>query len=135
MSNLSYSNSVKEPTVSLFRTGKFPLHSGGESDFKIDCDWLTDEDIEALAHKFGPALPPYSMVIGIPWGGIRLATELENYTNPQGGILIVDDVYTTGNSMEQEKNKIAPNYTTSGIVIFARKAVPDWITAIFQTNL
>ena len=33
----------------LFRHGQFTLHSGSQSAFKIDCDALTPDDIEALS--------------------------------------------------------------------------------------
>jgi len=35
--------------MNLFQFGDFSLHSGSKSKWKIECDALTDEDVEALA--------------------------------------------------------------------------------------
>lgn len=35
--------------MNLFQTGNFKLHSGKTSNFKIECDALTDEDLETFA--------------------------------------------------------------------------------------
>lgn len=41
--------------MSLFRYGKLIAHSGSELDYKIECDALTDDDIDCLARIYaGP---------------------------------------------------------------------------------
>ena len=117
--------------MSLFNTGAFRLHAGGVSNFKIDCDHLSDEDIQALADYIGPRLK-FSRVVGIPEGGLRFAEALHKYCSLDGPLLIADDVLTTGRSM-QEAYFDHPGYANIiGVVIFARGQCPDWITPIFQ---
>ena len=116
-------------TPVLFQSGDFTLHSGDKSNFKIDCDALTDEDIESLAMVVTRRVR-YSSVYGIPTGGIRLAKALEKYCYTEGPRLVVDDVLTTGNSMNEVKRE-----GDLGIVIFARGKCPDWVVPIFQMNV
>ncbi len=80
----------------IFQTGKFKLSSGRDSTFKIECDNLTDEDIETFAELIGSSFS-FKSVEGVPTGGLRLAKALESYIDPGSGVhLIVDDVLTTG---------------------------------------
>ena len=116
------------------------LHSGGRSQFKIKCDALDDRDIECLAWITSTYLiGKFSEVHGVPRGGVRFAKALEKYKSKEGAILIVDDVYTTGNSIK----KFTKQYlkTLIGkiesppmrfVVIFARNESPEWIIPIFQ---
>jgi hypoxanthine phosphoribosyltransferase len=78
----------------------------------------------------------FGLVIGIPRGGIRLATALIKYTTLDArSVLIVDDVLTTGASMEQTRGRFEGSAEQiRGVVIFARAKCPDWITTIFQLN-
>ena len=124
--------------MSLFNTGYYRLHSGEISNFKIDCDALTDEDIDAIALQLIHRLPLFQTVEGVPRGGLRLAEALQKYTVPRENgwykdvgypLLIVDDVYTTGGSMEEHR---AGRYEAIGAVIFARKPTPSWITPLFR---
>lgn len=113
--------------MSLFQRGTFKLHSGAASDFKIDCDALTDDDIHTLALLVSKTFN-FSRVIGIPRGGLRLAAALAPLHNADSHVtLIVDDVLTTGGSMERA---YVPG--AIGVVIFARGKCPAWITPIFQ---
>jgi hypothetical protein len=118
--------------AALFQRGQFTLHSGATSDFKIDCDALTDEDWAALAQEAAKVLPPFGVVIGVPTGGIKFAAALEAY-KAEGAerVLIADDVLTTGRSMEEKRSGWAVE--TIGVVAFARGPVPDWITPLFTT--
>ena len=121
--------------MTLFKWGKFISHSGIELDFKIECDALTDEDIECIA-KYISSKVDFSMVRGIPCGGCRLATALEKYTiwKEPIKVLIVDDVLTTGTSMEKEKDSLLSQIDSNniiGFVIFARTTPSDWINAMF----
>jgi len=123
--------------MSLFEHGDFHLHSGGRSTFKIDCNWLMDEDWCAVASLLRSLLPKYGGVVGIPTGGLQLAKEMhrgvtiselaEGKTLPT---LLVDDVLTTGASMEEWRAKIKGDVI--GAVVFARGSCPDWVLALFQ---
>ncbi len=118
--------------MSLFQQQNIILHSGQLSDFKIECDDLTYRDIETLAYLISKRLKFFS-VFGVPNGGLKIAKVLEPYrsTDSHFPVLVVDDVLTTGNSMNQFvidhhiKNPI-------GVVLFSRGKCPDWITPIFQ---
>jgi len=123
--------------MSLFKKGRIKLHSGKISDFKIECDALTDEDLDTLAYLVSKKVK-FGIVSGIPRGGLRFANILRKYRNPTGFVLIVDDVLTTGNSMNEERERMAkllglsPKKGFKGVVIFARGKCPDWVTPIFQ---
>ena len=114
--------------VNLFNYGSFKLHSGQTSHWKIDCDALSDRDWETLAFMIQSKIK-FGSVIGIPSGGLKLATALEKYKTSDFPALIVDDVLTTGGSMKALKLKY-PN--SIGVVVFARDKCPEWITPIFQ---
>lgn len=116
--------------MNLLVSGKFKLHSGAESNFKIDCDALTDEDLATIAMLISEKIK-FSDVYGIPRGGIRLANCLARHRTSNSCLLIVDDVLTTGNSMEETKRKLG-RLDTLGVVIFARSRCPDWIRPVFQ---
>lgn len=123
--------------MSLFQRGNFTLHSGEESWFKIDCDFLTDEDLDTLALLVAEdyRVGPFFIVEGVPTGGERFARALEKYAlskyatarNPR--VLIVDDVLTTGGSMERQR---AGRDNVQGVVIFARGVCPDWVVPLFS---
>lgn len=115
--------------MSLFQLGDFILHSGDISHFKIDCDALTFEDWEAIAFLVKEKFK-FSKVIGIPEGGIKLAQALEKYIELGHQTLIVDDVYTTGNSMFA-MNVNRPEMCI-GVVLFARGKCPSWVWPIFS---
>lgn len=113
--------------MSLFRLGDFKLHSGQESNWIIDCQALTDNDLKCLAHLGRALVGPFGNVIGIPTGGNRFANAMQKYSSI-GPDLVVDDVYTTGISM------LGMNFMSNekGLVIFTRtRVVPGWITPIF----
>jgi hypoxanthine phosphoribosyltransferase len=117
--------------MSIFIKKDFISHAGMSLDFKIECDNLTDEDIETLAYIISKEVK-FRDVIGIPTGGIRLQNALEKYKIESSilPIIIVDDVLTTGKSMKEYKKKYNADY---GYVIFSRaKRLPSWIGAIFR---
>ncbi len=117
--------------MNLFQTGEFTLHSGGVSDFKIECDALTEKDLETFARLISQKYD-FSFVVGIPTGGEALAEKLEKYVNEYASkTLIVDDILTTGASMEDYHWDI-DGKENMGVVIFARGPCPDWITPIFS---
>lgn len=123
--------------MTLFDSGKFKSHSGKTLPFKIDCDYLNNEDIECIAEYIASKCS-FGMVFGIPSGGDRLTEALEQYIEPDApfNVLIVDDVLTIGHSMEYEKASMPPQVHPNDIigwVIFARTEPPKWINAVFRT--
>ena len=118
--------------MTLFKQGKFTSHSGLVLDWKIDCDALSDEDIETIAYVASRMVGTFSGVFGIPTGGERLAKALDKYSNPRAPAqcLIVDDVLTTGKSMEEAAKKLPPS---KGFVIFARTNPPEWFDRDWET--
>lgn len=113
--------------MSLFNWGKTKLSSGKFSPFKIDCDALTPSDWECLANLALCFLRPFYRVEGVPTGGLMLATFLSPYAQKVGDLLIVDDVYTTGKTMENQRN----GRDARGLVVFARFPPPPWIRPLF----
>jgi hypoxanthine phosphoribosyltransferase len=75
-------------------------------------------------------------VHGIPTGAVRIERALNKYCNPNSSyLLIVDDVLTTGNSMEEAKLRFETDYNQEnilGVVLFARVKPPEWVYPIFQ---
>ena len=118
----------------LFELGAFQLHSGGESSFRINCDALTPEDWAALAKIAADRLPPFGAVTGIYRGGVPFAHHLWKYSSQAGRnpLLLVDDVWTTGNSMRTERDSLGDVGEVIGCVVFARTPVDDWVTPLFQ---
>lgn len=123
--------------MNLFQQGNFTLHSGEEVWFKINCDALTNEDLDTLALLVAEdsRIGSFAVVEGVPTGGLRFAKALERYAlseyanvqNPR--VLIVDDVLTTGNSMEEQR---AERDKVQDVVIFAREKSPDWVVPLFS---
>lgn len=126
--------------MNLFKSGDFTSHSGKKLKWKIECDALTADALECLAKMIADRVK-FDNVYGVPRGGIELQTRLEKYTHIRefhDTALIVDDVLTTGKSMEDMRAKVqksASGYSNIiGVVIFARGKCPEWITPIFQLN-
>lgn len=120
--------------MSLFQHGGFTLHSGGRSAFRIDCDALTDEDWQALAHMIADRVGAFSAVVGVPRGGLKLAEALRPLVRDRGVVLVVDDVLTTDASMEAagaEAAELYPCRTIVGAVVFARTTPPSWVMPLF----
>ena len=115
--------------MSLFNSGDFRLHSGDHSNFLIDCSALTIKDWRALAALVASHIK-FRKVVGIPQGGLALAYALERYQSDEGPTLIVDDVLTTGASMEATREKVGE--PVIGIVVFARGKCPGWVRPIFR---
>lgn len=112
----------------LFVYERFVGHAGHVHDWKIECEALTDADWRCLAIMALEVLidTPFSEVVGIPRGGLKLASYLGT-NGPGHPRLIVDDVLTTGKSMREAMTK--PD--DIGLVVFARGPLPDRVTALF----
>jgi orotate phosphoribosyltransferase len=115
--------------MALFENKPFVSHAGINLSFKIECDALDNDDIETLAEIIGKKFS-FGRVYGIPTGGLRLASALERFRSSSGKVLIVDDVLTTGVSMEALRREVGAD--SVGVVIFARGKCPAWIYPIFQ---
>lgn len=102
----------------LLLTGEFELASGLLSDFKINCDALSDTEIATCARLLSKRLPNFGRVIGVPSGGNRLAAAMMPYAT-SGPLLIVDNVWTTGGSME----RFRAGREAIGAVIFFRPEI------------
>jgi hypothetical protein len=121
----------------MFKWGDFVSHSGETLHWKIECDDLTDEDIECIAKIIGTGVL-FKKVYGIPRGGDRLAAALQKYCNPdEDATLLVDDVLTTGASMIQTREKLLEKNEGSvfGVVIFSRGTPPHWVFPLFNCNI
>lgn len=137
--------------TNLFQMGSFTFHSGSNSMWKLECDALTEQDWITIAHVIAERFA-FGEVVGVPRGGIILQEKLEDYatrklTDP---VLIVDDVLTTGRSMEIQlaalklpvsgnikpvlsTGSLTPGRGVIGVVLFCRNRVhcPDWVYPIF----
>ena len=112
--------------MGLFVQQWFTGNSGLELPWKIECDALTDDDIATLAFMLIEVIPPFGEVEGVPRGGLRIADALQQYVT-EGPLLIVDDVLTTGGSMERQR----AGRDAIGAVLFARGWTMDWVTPLF----
>lgn len=131
----------------LFQWGDFTLASGQKSDYKLECDALTIEDWKTVAAMIAKRVR-FREVIGVPSGGLPLADSLRHHqTLPEHAdynnafqVLFVDDVYTTGGSMDRTLSQWLRDKPDSssdnvlGVVLFARNPVrQQWIHPIFGT--
>jgi len=115
----------------LFQFAPVRLASGKESPWKIDCDALTNEDWLAVAQIARLLLPGFGAVEGVPRGGLKFAGCLRVFADPiSTRLLIVDDVLTTGGSMERQR----ANRAAVGVVLFARGPCPPWVRAVFHAD-
>jgi hypothetical protein len=125
--------------IDLFQKINFTSHSGLDLTWKIEMDALSHGDWECIAQMIFELSPPFREAIGIPRGGVTLGKLLNLHgtgvrTDP---ICIVDDVLTTGGSMNEFLQKRQWRNPTEyiGWVVFARSQPPDWVTALFQMPL
>lgn len=115
--------------MTLFKFGAFTSHSGVHLSDKINCDALTLEDWDTLAAWVACRIN-FRQVVSIPTGGDKFAAALDKHRKSNGCILIVDDVLTTGKSMEKMLRQY-PYGEVRGAVVFARGPVPSWVIARF----
>ena len=122
--------------IDLFQKVNFKSHAGLDLTWKIEMDALSRDEWECIAEMIIELSVPFKEAVGIPRGG----TILGNLLNQHGTgkrehpICIVDDVLTTGGSMNEFKRKLQWRNPTDyiGWVVFARSQPPDWVTALFQ---
>ena len=120
----------------LFKSVDFKSHSGLELKWKIECDALSDPEWFTISQMIMEIAPPFKEAIGIPRGGTKLGSLLNQYGTGkrEDPICIVDDVLTTGGSMNEFLQKRQWRNPTDymGWVVFARTKPPKWVTALFQ---
>jgi len=121
--------------TALFQRGDFIANSGKSLSFKVECDALGQKSIETLAWQIGTQFR-FRRVVGVPSGGDGLAQALQKYCKQSGPTLIVDDVLTTGRSMERMRAKLLSegHEEVIGTVIFARGPLPGWIHALWHLD-
>lgn len=124
----------------LFQKVRFTMHSGGVSDFKLECDALTSNDYATLAYMVSRKMK-FKKCYGIPRGGLPFEEALKPYESQDSEtILIADDVFTTGGSIVEFKKKlledgiITEDSDVQSIVVFARGKLLPNITTIFSLN-
>ena len=122
--------------IKLFQTTDFKSHSGLDLSWKIECDALQDGEWFTLSKMIMEISPPFSKAVGIPRGGVKLGKllNLHGTGKREDPICIVDDVLTTGGSMEEFKRTRQWRNPSKyiGWVVFARTPPPDWINVLFQ---
>ncbi len=122
--------------MNLFNVSKsgqnHQLFSGKQSHFRIDAEHFEEEDIENIAWLFAQTTS-FGFVISIPRGGNMFADALRKLSTKESDtVLIVDDVLSTGKSMQSYYDLFSKDKEVKGVVLFSRGETPDWITAIFQ---
>lgn len=127
--------------MDIFQLGDFTLNSGAKSSWKLECDALTDGEINALAKMVAQMIGPFQCVVGVPRGGLRIAEALTPLRSLSGPHLVVDDVLTTGGSIERHKDALLSGIDLTdahkppqvvGAVVFARGQLPIWVKALFS---
>ena len=123
--------------MDLFQSVNFKSHSGLNLTWKIEMDALSDQDWFTIKKMIMEITPPFREAVGIPSGGVKLGDLLNEHATGKEGdpICIVDDVLTTGGSMEYFLSQYQRNrrpFTAIGWVVFARTQCPPWVKALFQ---
>jgi len=123
--------------MDLFQSINFKSHSGLDLSWKIEMDALSDPDWFTIKRMILELTPPFREAVGIPKGGVKLGDLLNEHATgkEEDPICIVDDVLTTGESMEYFLTQYQRNrrpFTAIGWVVFARTQCPPWVTALFQ---
>lgn len=114
----------------LFKVGEFTSAAGLRLPWKVDCDALTDEDWQGVAVMVSTRFT-FGLVEGVPTGGNKFAKAMEQYINGWSTeLLIVDDVLTTGQSMERHR----AGREAFGIVLFARGICPNWVLPVWSLS-
>jgi hypothetical protein len=137
----------------LFQFGWFASHSGFQLPFKVDCDHWTDADLAEVA-KFLQWKFAFSEVHAVPSdeapprtpAGPRLARIMRESCQFAEGYppMIVDDVLTTGRSMEEFRATVMrnrPAVTPIGFVLVSRAprdggavGQPNWVFNLLRVE-
>ena len=120
--------------MNLFQDVDIIGHAGGRLTWKIECDALSDAEWRTLANiLLIYERRPFRVAVGIPTGATQLGNILNEYATgePQHPVLVVDDVYTTGTSFREFKEKHYNDEHIIQWVIFARKPTTNDINALF----
>lgn len=117
----------------LFNAGDFRLSSGEASNFLIDCNALTDDDLAALAVMVRDWVGLFTHVEGVPEGGLRFAEQLQKFCKASDfeRRLLVDDVWTTGRSMQEYAARPGAPVYHEFLVIFGRRPPPAPMRCLF----
>lgn len=123
----------------LFQEVDFKSHSGLDLNWKIECDCISKKEWKCLATMIMDyETRPFCSAVGIPRGGVMLGSYLnlystQDYNDPY---LIVDDVLTTGGSMDEFADQYFRNRDIKngyfGWVVFARNKPQNWVKSLFQ---
>ncbi len=121
----------------LIHQGDFTLNSGAKSSWKLIADQFIEDNLAGLVELICILAGPFSRVEGIPRGGTRLAEALAPYcTIENTGHVILDDVLTTGGSMQRAMSAAMKvgraSRSLRGVVVFARGPLPPGVAAIFS---
>ena len=123
----------------LFKSGDFKSHSGLDLSWKIEMDALSDPEWFTIKKMIMEYSPPFREAVGIPEGGVKLGGLLNEHAtgDEKDPVCIVDDVLTTGESMDYflsqyQRNRRLMPFMAIGWVVFARGPCPHWVSALFQ---
>lgn len=118
--------------MNLFQEGAFEARSG-VLPWKVECDELTAADWAWAAARVAERYWIRYIHV-VPRGGLKFARALSQYQDRAGEhTLIVDDVLTTGDSMEKARRQCTlKGFPCVGIVMFARIRPASWIEPIWQ---
>ena len=126
--------------MTLFELGEFKLANGGLTNWKVECDALTEGDWRGLALMTYEVVDPFDLVFGVPTGGYPYERAMRRYartdreSDDQLDVLIVDDVFTTGGTITSFREHLESQYkniSVQGAVAFARSAPPEWIVPLW----
>ena len=112
--------------MALFSSTPFISAAGLTLLWKAECKALTLADWDCLAQLVSSRVE-FDKVEGVPTGGLVFADALRPYANGTG-LLIVDDVLTTGISMEKHRD----GRKAQGVVLFRRRPCLTWVHPIWM---
>lgn len=124
----------------LFEHGDFTSHAGLPLKWKLECDAISPDEWKAIAKMVMDYQErPFYKAVGIPRGGVPFADAMNEYASgdPSDQIMICDDVFTTGTSMQDFIKENYPEWTAGqGFrwVVFARQPCyehPHHVRALF----
>lgn len=116
-----------------FQLGDYTFASGRRSTFKVECDDLTDAELAAMCSVLARILRPFGEVHGVPTGGLRVADHMRPHSVPGCMPLVVDDVWTTGGSMERYWDSLGRPMALRA-VLFARGPYPPGVVALWTLD-